>query len=190
MQPRGQSCLNSVPDLSSPAHVGDDAADLSSRCANARLWTLRPRSAPSSRLRAELRCVSAVGRQNPRQPRIPWTRVVEFNLGMARLPTAGSRPTVALLELSQREFGKWQKPRILDRCNPMAETREILSIGCKRHERLNAVLADQHGEVPSFLGWSDQESIKNVMTTVRHREEPGCGRSEAAEGRAQRCDLP
>jgi len=41
----------------------------------------------------------------------------------------------------------------------MAETREILSVGCKRHERLNAVLADQHGEVPSFLGWSDQESV-------------------------------
>ena len=89
---------------------------------------------------------------------MPWTRLAEFDLGTTPLPSAGSRPTVVHWSCSQREFGKRQKPRILDRCNPMAETR-ILSVGCKRHERLNAVLADRHGEVPSFLGWSDQESV-------------------------------
>ena len=62
------------------------------------------------------------------------------------------RPTIACWSCRKREFGERQKPRILDRCNPMAETREILSVGCKRHEHLNAVLADQHGEVLSFLG--------------------------------------
>ncbi len=40
--------------------------------------------------------------------------------------------------------------------HPMAEAYEILGVGCKRHECLNAVLADKHGEVPSFLGRSEE----------------------------------
>jgi hypothetical protein len=62
--------------------------------------------------------------------------------------TAGRRP----LELEQAEFGKRQKPRIVARCNPMAETARYSALDANAMERLNAVLADQHGEVPSFLG--------------------------------------